>query len=276
MKTRIYGVLILLVFFITDCQTKTKKINDIRFVTADLEKTYHLMENPENPDCRIQLSFTYPQEYGDREILGKIQTLFVSSYFGEAYETYSPQEAVARYTEDYINTYKEEMEKDFREEMEESGEIPSNPWFSRYEISSGEIVFNRDNLISYTVSIESYTGGAHGSHSVIHRVIDLKTGVFVTEEELFIEGYEKELTQLLVNGITAGKQLKDPKELEDIGFFSVDEIYPNGNFLIDETGITYSFNEYEIAAYVVGIVDVHIPYEKIKHLLRENYFFLFP
>jgi hypothetical protein len=59
-------------------------------------------------------------------------------------------------------------------------------------------------------------------------------------------------------------------ELENIGFFNLDEIYPNNNFYADETGITYTFNEYEIAAYVVGAVSVQIPYENIRHLLRRE------
>ena len=52
--------------------------------------------------------------------------------------------------------------------------------------------------------------------------------------------------------------------------FSIDEIFPNGNFLIDDNGITYTFNEYEIAAYVVGATNVHLPYEEIQYLLKKE------
>ena len=37
-----------------------------------------------------------------------------------------------------------------------------------------------------------------------------------------------------------------------------------------ETGITYTFNEYEIAAYVVGTINVHIPFDDIKYLLKAD------
>jgi hypothetical protein len=59
-------------------------------------------------------------------------------------------------------------------------------------------------------------------------------------------------------------------ELENIGFFNLDEISSNNNFYADEIGITYTFNEYEIAAYVVGPVTIQIPYDKIRHLLRRE------
>ncbi|HNP92166.1 RsiV family protein, partial [Macellibacteroides fermentans] len=47
-------------------------------------------------------------------------------------------------------------------------------------------------------------------------------------------------------------------------------IFPNGNFSVDETGINYTFNEYEIAAYVVGATHVHLSFEEIKHLARKE------
>lgn len=85
--------------------------------------------------------------------------------------------------------------------------------------------------------------------------MNLKTGKPITEEEIFVDNYQDNLARILVDQIAKQNNVSDAKELENIGFFSVDEIFPNGNFLVDETGITYSFNEYEIAAYVVGVTE---------------------
>ena len=74
----------------------------------------------------------------------------------------------------------------------------------------------------------------------------------------------------MVDQIAKQNNVANNKELENIGFFSIDEIFPNGNFMVDETGITYSFNEYEIAAYVVGATHVQLPYKEIRHLLRDD------
>mgnify|MGYP001702308260 FL=1 len=143
-------------------------------------------------------------------------------------------------------------------------------WFSYYEMSSDDIAFNQDDIISYTVSFENYTGGAHGAHSYNNHVVNLKTGKPITEEEIFVDNYQDNLARILVDQIAKQNNVSDAKELENIGFFSVDEIFPNGNFLVDETGITYSFNEYEIAAYVVGVTNVPLPYKEIRYLLRDD------
>lgn len=255
----------------TGCDTGTKKVseNPITFDSISVARTYHLLDNPENPNCDLEIKFVYPQKYEDKEVLKNLQRVFVSSYFGENYEQLSPEEAVRKYTDDYLAAYKD-LEEDYKAEVAKSDETPVGSWFSYYEMSSDDIVFNQSDIISYTVSFENYTGGAHGAHSYNNHVINLKTGKPITEEEIFVDNYQDNLAQILVDQIAKQNDLSDAKELENIGFFSVDEIFPNGNFLVDETGITYSFNEYEIAAYVVGATNVHLPYKEIRYLLRED------
>lgn len=264
-------VLFILSVIVSGCKIGTKKTadNDITFDSISVDKTYHLLENPENPNCNLQINFTYPSNYGNKEILKKIQQQFVYSYFGDGYETLSPEEATAKYSEDYLNSYKD-LTDEFKAEVAKSDESPVGAWFSYYEMSSNDIAYNKNDIISYTVNFENYTGGAHGAHSFTNHVINLKTGNLIAEDEIFIEGYQEDLAQILVDRIAKLNNVDNVKELENIGFFSIDEIFPNGNFLIDDNGITYTFNEYEIAAYVVGATNVHLPYEEIQHLLNKE------
>lgn len=264
-------VLFILSVIVSGCKIGTKKTadNDITFDSISVDKTYHLLENPENPNCNLQINFTYPSNYDNKEILKKIQQQFVYSYFGDGYETLSPEEATAKYSEDYLNSYKD-LTDEFKAEVAKSDESPVGAWFSYYEMSSDDIAYNKNDIISYTVNFENYTGGAHGAHSFTNHVINLKTGNLIAEDEIFIEGYQEDLAQILVDRIAKLNNVDNVKELENIGFFSIDEIFPNGNFLIDDNGITYTFNEYEIAAYVVGATNVHLPYEEIQHLLNKE------
>ena len=227
------------------------------------------MDNPENPNCNLQIKFTYPVSV-ENDLLADIQKQFVLAYFGEAYENLSPKDAVEKYQNDYLAAYKE-LEPDYEEELKRAEDgTPVGAWFSYYELSSNQIQFNQNDLISFTVNFENYTGGAHGAHAYNHFVIDLKNGKKLKEEDIFIDSYQEQLAAILVAQIAKQNNVTDPKELENMGFFSVDEIYPNNNFLIDETGITYTFNEYEIAAYVVGPIHVHIPFEDVQLLLKQE------
>ena len=122
----------------------------------------------------------------------------------------------------------------------------------------------------FSVNFENYTGGAHGAHAYNHFVLDANTGHRISEEDIFVDNYQDSLAEILVAQIAKQNDISDPKELENMGFFSVDEIYPNNNFFVDDTGITYTFNEYEIAAYVVGPVHVHLSFEEVQYLLRPD------
>ncbi len=274
MKTyfrKCFGAIFLLGILFSSCNIKTQKSseNPVGFDSIHVEKVYHLLDNPDNPNCDLEIKFVFPNKYENKEILNSLRKQFVSSYFGEDYEQLSPEEAVQKYTEDYLTAYKD-LEEDYKTELSKADETPVGAWYSYYEMSSNHISFNQDNIICYTVSFENYTGGAHGAHAYNHHVLNLKTGQPIAEEEIFIDDYQDKLAQILVNHIAEQNNVSDVKELENIGFFSVDEIFPNGNFLVDETGITYSFNEYEIAAYVVGVTNVHLPYEEIRPLLKED------
>lgn len=274
MKMSFYRSLAILTtigLFLFGCKNNAKNSveNNVSFDSIKVEKTYHLLENPQNPNCNLQLKFLFPVKMANKELLSLVQKQFIIDYFGDEYDSLSPKEAVEKYTNDYIESYKE-LEDDFKLELERNEGEPIASWFSYYEMSENEIEYNQNNILSYSVDFGNYTGGAHGAHSTKYHVINLEDGKIITEEDLFIEDFEEQLAQILVNKITELNEVQDPKELENIGFFSVDEIYPNNNFLIDETGITYAFNEYEIAAYVLGLIEVHIPYNEIEHLIRKD------
>ena len=274
MKTQLCQKLVvffLISVFVSGCNIGTKKTtdNDVTFDSISVDKTYHLLENPENPNCNLQINFTYPAKYDNKDILKKIQQQFVYSYFGDGYENLSPEEATAKYTEDYLNNYKD-LEDEYKAEVAKADETPVGAWFSYFEMSSDDIAYNKNDILSYTVNFENYTGGAHGAHSFTNHVIDMKTGNPIKEDDIFIEGFQEDLAQILIDRIAKQNTVENPKELENIGFFSIDEIFPNGNFLIDDNGITYTFNEYEIAAYVVGATNVHLPYEEIQYLLKKE------
>jgi len=134
-----------------------------------------------------------------------------------------------------------------------------------YELNlEDEILYNRNNFISFIVRNTNYEGGMHGSYSVYGYVIDLNTGKFLTEEDFAGNNYKKNLSSVMVQKIAAAKGLDRVSELEDIGYNAIEDIIPNENFTIDDKGITYYFNECEIAAYFVGVTEVFISYEELK------------
>ena len=64
------------------------------------------------------------------------------------------------------------------------------------------------------------------------------------------------------------KHLNDGRTEDEAISLLVDEISPNGNFSVGENGVTFIFNQYEIAAYAFGVIEITIPADEIKPFLK--------
>jgi hypothetical protein len=188
--------------------------------------------------------------------LKKLQNFFNEKFFVDSIAAFPPKEAIAIYERQYLRNF--DAEDFYGPDYEsEAGEL------SYYQITKNNLVYNKNNFVSFYVESEGFEGGAHGSKSIYAAVVDLNTGELLTENDFAGDGFEKNISAVIVRKILEANELNDSDQLENIGFYG-SEILPNGNFTLDEKGITYYFNEYEIAAYFVGVTTVFIPYEELR------------
>ena len=266
--------LLLLGIILTGCRNpvidQAAMDNPVLFDTIVTSERYHLLGDSTNPYCSLESSFIYPSDYPDKEMLQQLQKHFLTSFFGEDNASSDPKTAMDNYAKKYVNGYKllEQEPALFSPESRQKTSLES--MFTYYEISSNAIHFNQYNLLSYSDFIEFYTGGAHGKHAYNNHVLSLLTGKALNEQDIFIDGYQDELAEIIMLAIAKDHEVTLPEELENMGYFNVKEIYPNNNFYVDADGITYTYNEYEIAAYYIGKTDVLLPFEAIRHLIRED------
>jgi len=244
--------------------------NPVTFDTIVISEQYHFLGDSANPFCSLVSSFIYPSDYADSVILQKMKQHFLTSFFGEDIVALDPNIAMSSYAKKYIAGYKE-LEQELVALFSENDKNPSQEaLFTYYEISSNEILYNKCGLLSYRVFVEFYTGDAQGKHAYNNHTLYLQTGEALKEQDIFIEGYQDELSEIIVHAIAKDMDACNLEELENRGYFNVKEIYPNNNFYVDEEGITYTYNEYEIAAYNIGKTDAKLPFDEIRHLIRED------
>jgi len=120
---------------------------------------------------------------------------------------------------------------------------------------------------NYLVSYYSFRGGAHGIQTLSHIVFDAKTGLQVSEADLFAPGYEAPVAQLIRAAIQASMEKDDPELLQLV---NLEEVVPNGNFGLYEEGIEWLYQPYEVGPYALGIVSATIPWEELKPYLKQQ------
>ena len=264
-------VLTVFVFFSLLSISCTNKIksndNGIVFDSIQVDTVESIAYKESKLNCNLHILFTYPVACKKGSSLKELQKLFIEKVFPAQYATLSPRDAVTGFSAQYIKDFKSiQLESFFNDDYMLEDE---NSFI--YELSlESKILYNKDNLVSFVVKNTNYEGGAHGSNSIYGYVIDLNTGKMLTEEDFAGVDYKKNLSPIIAKKIATAKGLDDVSQLEDNGYNSLDDIVPNENFTIDDKGITYYFNEYEIAAYFVGITEVFIPYEELKDFITDD------
>lgn len=268
--------LLLAVFLITmlfSCKNRGKKSEiPLTFDTIAVSKKIPLLEKNDStlPFAVVNINFIYPATFRTPEELARLQQIFVGTFFTDVrYDSLHPQEAINQYLENYTQHYRT-LSKDYYSDKSRlpEGEMPVWYW---YQLNiSNKILFQNDSILSYAVKYSDYTGGAHGSYRILYYNIDLNDLVTISEEDLFVPDYYKPLTEIILRLLMKKYGVTSPDSLISKGFFNLDDIAPNNNFWMNDHGLHYTYNQYEIAPYVIGAIDVSIPYAELDSLLRPD------
>lgn len=257
--------------------------NSVEFDTIVVNERHHLNGDTANPYCDINIRFVYP-ESSKRADVDSLQKMFVRNVFGAPYDSLAPSAAMQRYVQNYVDNYNQDAET-YQEtaadlaqlnemipeiDLSDSEHATQDIFYSYYETISDSIVYNNYGIVSFQVKQSNNKGGATSYNSYRNYVINLATGGQLSENDIFNAGYDAALQSLIINSLLEQNQVKTVEDLEDMGFFGVQEIVPNKNFLIHKNGITYTFNKGEYSAYQLDAPEVFIPYNSIRSLLREN------
>lgn len=264
--------------------SKIKAENEISFDTISINKRQHLDNDSTRPFCDISVNFVYPVKSAKTN-LDTLQRFFVSNMFGPSFEDLKPLAAVEAYISNYIDNYSHdaytysESVSDMEElnalipgiDVDDSEHEIDKLFYSYYESLSDSITFNQHGILSFQIK-QSNSKGESASYYVSYsnHVINLNTGDQITEYDIFNAGYDKALQGLIITSLLEQNGVKTIDELEDLGFFGINEIVPNKNFLLNDKGIIYTYNKGEYSAYQLTAPQVFIPYNVIRSLLREN------
>lgn len=265
-------VLILTSVSILSCkkQIASTTDNDIVFDTIHSVKNYYVNNDSTQPSCNIKMTFIYPKSYANEAILDSMKRIFISTFLDDHYELLKPADAVAGYEKAYIENYKEDVntylkDRDLSEEHDDN-----ENYFSFYEAISNDIVFNKSEILSFVVKQTTYKGGATSYEFLKNKSISLSSGKVINEDDIFNPGFEKVLSPIFKDYLFKQNKVQNINDLENLGYFGIEEMMPNNNFYINNKGVNYTFNKGENSAYKLDAINIFIPYKELSLVLKEN------
>lgn len=254
--------------FFFSCTDKVKKdAGALEFDSLQVNRTEHLFGDTAKPSCNIAMNIAYISHSADSLMQDSINAYILAVCLGDKYTNQSPKQAINEYAEQYVENYKTDLEPAYTKESQE-GNVGA--WYSYYKGIEGHAQYYAGNLLVYRIDFNEYTGGAHGIYMSSYLNLNLKTLTPIRLTDLFVPDYELPLTDLLWNQLMADNNVATHEELEDMGYTSTGELTPTENFYLDRNGITFYYNVYDIAPYVMGPVKISLPYDAVRHLLNNT------
>ena len=277
MKKQTVNLFVLLLvacgFFFLSCKNIANRYaGSLEFDSIRVNETSHLFGDTAKPACNLVINLTYASRATDIKLKDSLNTFFLSTCFGNKYMTMTPEEAVKAYTEKYVDNYRKDLEPMYlKDEQERESGASMEAWYSYYKGIESRIQLYFKHLLVYRIDYNEYTGGAHGIYMSTFINIDLQTLKPIFLEDLFVADYREALTDLLWNQLMADNKVATRQELEDMGYATTGTLEPVDNFYLSRKGITFHYNVYDIAPYVMGAVEITLPYEIMRYLLKDDF-----
>ncbi|MDR1046246.1 MAG: RsiV family protein [Treponema sp.] len=249
-KNMFYTVVpgILSLVLICACQTAPGKNGKARFIAFVEKKSIPLTDAGEP-------AMTQEFDLLDLEDEDPDSALFRSLvYGGQTAEQYAAEREELHRTE-YL-----EVESGFRE-GDDYGK--SMNWYHSETVS---LVTESPRIRVFSKTGEFYTGGAHGMREQRYFVIDRLTGWQIDTAFIIKNGAEGELTALINDALRSRTNPGSGTTLTESGFFE-ETVEITENFFLDKAGMNFHWDQYEIAPYSMGPIEVCIPWKKLTALL---------
>lgn len=230
---------------------------DVFYLHSDQE----LVENDEDsPSAEIELTLIYPYvNKNEDSIIKAVCKEIQKDFFGKEYDAELPDSMLINYENEYYTSYRKQ-----NFERYEQGQS-----FNWQKVVNMSIINNSEYVLCTEILTYVYSGGAHGMTNISYENIDLRNGSNISLDDIFKIDVVNELSTLLTKQLYVDKSLPIDKKLTDLGYF-VDTVSPNTNIIINNMGIGFLYNSYEIAPYSFGQTKIFLKYSDIIDILNEE------
>lgn len=217
--------------------------------------------------CSVNILLHFPSKFKSTEVLEKIQQQILTYSFDSSYTNYTGKQAVDSFAISTFDNYTYFINEAIKRKVSKDNlALLHNEEWKMNTL----VLYNDNGILSYELNRYSFAGGAHGMETTQFLVFDLNTGNKLTEHDVFVEGFEPKMADLLKKQLMFDNGFENEEHMLTSGYFSAENIAPNGNFSLTEEGITYIFNPYEIGAYSLGQTEITVPFAKIKSVLKKD------
>lgn len=259
---KIFFILAPLFFLLIGCSSIDESI---LFEVATTDKTVNLATHEGSPTCNVHIELMYATEaYGHKaEIINNIIEKRLLNM-----QDLSMQQAVDSFANAYSASYQSHLLPLYKQDV---GNKDKTAWYNYHYIIKTLVEQGYKRATVYHVYLDYYEGGAHGINQHLTMNFELSTGRQLMLADIFVPGYERQLSTLLQNALCEHVDVGSLKELKDQGYLYSMDMFPSENFILGEESITFIYNPYEIAPYDKGSIELTLAYSELNDILNNSF-----
>ncbi len=274
-RTHIVSIFILLAFMMLSVSCGRKGSNYVddgkpAVTTAQTHQQSNSSFKLSNGElCTIvsEATIDYPKTIGENQPADSLQRLF-AAYVLESGDTLSLNEAMNQVVVNSMHQYDFVEVPDVDEEVTaDSDGMTTLKYVTSTRITPiynkhGVVTFERVDVVKKNDKVSSVT---HRYYS-----FDVDSQTFIDVNRLFRDDAISDVCQLLKQQLLTQNNVTGNEQLNDLGYFNVENITVSRNFYFDDKGVTWSFLPNELAVEAVGEPKITIPYKDLEPSLCEN------
>jgi len=245
-------VFLAIVLFFGSCK-RDNNGNNLEFITLHRTEKIHLFDNENYPSFNMDLSFTtITDSIGYPALYHSLSTTYYDSLHVFEKPT---QRNLQELSKLFIKEYRL-LEKDL---VVDSSDIGSS--FNWEIIKNNKIICQNKQYISFVNEIYMFTGGAHGNKLEYYYTFSLKSNTLINARSFFKDGSCEAIIKL--------QEIALKEEVKDLSEYYLDGLSCTSNFYITRKGVMFHYNQYDIASYAAGSVDILIKTDDILPFLKD-------
>ena len=273
MKTKILVLFIWLsiIPLLNSCGKIGGKGNNKPAVAVEIQQlsdnSSFMMSNGERCTITSDATIDYPVSAVDGTPIDSLQRLF-AAYVLESGDTLSLKEAMRQVVANSMHQYDFMQEPVDKNEADETSEDQAT---LKYATSTritpiynknGVVTFERVDVVKKNDKVTTIT---HRYYS-----FDVETQTYIDVNRLFREDATADVCQMLCQQLLAQNNATGNEQLNDLGYYNVENITVTRNFYFDDKGVTWVYLPNELAVEAVGEPKITIPYGDLKNALCEG------
>lgn len=274
MKIRSFSIVILLFFtLLTFSCGKNGKVKSgdgkpaVTLKTQQLsDKSTFKLSNGERCTIIADASIDYPVATIQGTAVDSLQRLFAANVL-ESGDSLSLQDAMRQVVANSMHQYDFMEEQTSDDEAAEGDEQATLTYVTSTRITpiynkNGVVTFERVDVVKKNNTVTSVT---HHYYS-----FDVETQTYIDVNRLFRDDAIADVCQLLKQQLLKQNNATGNEQLNDLGYFNVENITVSRNFFFDDEGVTWSYLPNELAVEAVGEPKITLPYGELKDFLCDD------